>query len=365
MKNNQIVLIHGRDYIGMTVKLLEETKLDALIGTKDKRIALKPNLVAASQPKEGAVTHPEIVEGTIKYLQGKGYKNISVIESSWIGARTMQSAKVSGIGGVCERYGVEFVDLKTDGSHTRHVNGMELSVCNTINDVDFLINMPVLKGHCQTVITCALKNAKGVIPDSEKRRYHTMGLHKPIAHLNKAIKWDYIIVDNICGDLDFEEGGNPVVMNRIFACVDPVLCDAYVCETMGYSPDEVEYIRYAEELGVGSADLSNAEIVMLNEDQSPITKAPASRRVNQLAQYIEAKDACSACYGSLIYALNRLHEQGQTKNFKDKVCIGQGYKGKAGAIGVGACTHAFNKSIASCPPSGAEMLRFLEENWCD
>ena len=57
-------------------------------------------------------------------------------------------------------------------------------------------------------------------------------------------------MDNICGDLDFEEGGNPVVMNRVLGFLDPVLCDAYVCDCMGYSPDDVEYIRLAEALGV-------------------------------------------------------------------------------------------------------------------
>ena len=34
-----------------------------------------------------------------------------------------------------------------------------------------------------------------------------MGLHKPIAYLNKAIKQHLIIVDGIMGDLNFEEGG--------------------------------------------------------------------------------------------------------------------------------------------------------------
>lgn len=41
-----------------------------------------------------------------------------------------------------------------------------------------------------------------------------MGLHKPIAHLATVVPNDFILVDNICGDLDFEEGGNPVTMNR-------------------------------------------------------------------------------------------------------------------------------------------------------
>lgn len=78
---------------------------------------------------------------------------------------------------------------------------MQLNVCDFPMSLDFLINMPVLKGHCQTTITCALKNNKGLIPNSEKRKFHTMGLHKPIAHLATVVPNDFILVDNICGDL--------------------------------------------------------------------------------------------------------------------------------------------------------------------
>ena len=36
-----------------------------------------------------------------------------------------------------------------------------------------------------------------------------MGLHKPIAILNKIIKQHLIIADGICPDPYFEEGGRP------------------------------------------------------------------------------------------------------------------------------------------------------------
>ena len=94
-----------------------------------------------------------------------------------------------------------------------------------MKDIDFLINVPVLKGHCQTKITCALKNMKGLLPNTEKRHFHAMGLHRPIAHLAKGIRQDFIVVDHICGDLDFEDGGNPVVKNCIMVSRDPVLVD--------------------------------------------------------------------------------------------------------------------------------------------
>ena len=44
---------------------------------------------------------------------------------------------------------------------------MELQICECAKKVDFMINVPVMKGHCQTKITCALKNMKGLLPNKK------------------------------------------------------------------------------------------------------------------------------------------------------------------------------------------------------
>ena len=84
---------------------------------------------------------------------------------------------------------------------------------------------------------------------------------------------------NICGDLDFEEGGNPVTMNRILCARDPVLVDAFACRTLGYDMDEVTYISLAEKLGVGSANVENAELLDLNKGTfaAPTRTAPGQK----------------------------------------------------------------------------------------
>ena len=69
-----------------------------------------------------------------------------------------------------ERYQVPFWDMQKDQGQVRDCGGMELSVCGKVSLVDFLINVPVLKGHCQTKITCALKNMKGLISSEQKRK---------------------------------------------------------------------------------------------------------------------------------------------------------------------------------------------------
>ena len=345
----------------MTKEILSAAKIEDMIGDKNSRIGLKPNLVVAKKASSGATTHPEILAGVIEYLQDKGFNNISIIEGSWVGDRTAEAFRECGYVNLSTKYGVKLIDTQKDSYKEYNCKGVGINICDSAMAVDFMINMPVLKGHCQTRVTCALKNNKGVIPNKEKRKFHTMGLHKPIAHLNTVAKNDFILVDSICGDLDFEEGGNPVRMDRIMAALDPVLCDAYVCDLMGYSIDDVPYIGLAEKLGVGCADTSKANIVEISAPEKAHISSKSSRRIQNLEKYIDQNDACSACYGNLIHALNRLDEEGSLRRLNDKICIGQGFKGKNGGVGVGLCTRCFDKSVTGCPPKAIDIYNFIKK----
>ncbi len=366
MAKNDYYVIQGEDYRQMAIRILQAADLAADIGDKKKRIGIKPNILGAQKASAGAVTHPELVDGCLTYLKEEGFANLVVLEGSWVGDRTSQAVRVSGVYDVCNRHQVPFVDLQKDSFQTLDAAGMPISVCDEALRLDYLINLPVLKGHCQTTVTCALKNSKGLIPNSEKRRFHTLGLHKPIAHLNTVVHQNFILLDNICGDLDFEEGGNPVVMNRVLGFWDPVLCDSFAAESMGYNPRDIAYIRLAEQLGVGSAQVSDANRISLNEGVLDTDPAPmhSTRRISRLAAYASAKDACSACYGSLIYALDRLNDEGKLSGHKmGSIAIGQGYRGKTGDLGIGQCTSCFAKNLGGCPPKAVDIVEFLREFW--
>ena len=186
-----------------------------------------------------------------------------------------------------------------------------------------------------------------------------MGLHKPIAHLQKGIHQDFIVVDHICGDLDFEEGGNPVVRNCVMAAVDPVLVDSYACHLMQYDVDEVPYVRLAERLGVGSTDLSKAEIIRLN-GKSEEEELPRRNRILEVSYAVEEVDSCSACYGNLVHALNLLREEGLLDKLHDRIAIGQGMQGKTGKLGIGRCTRDFDTCIMGCPPEPETIYNELK-----
>jgi hypothetical protein len=136
---------------------------------------------------------------------------------------------------------------------------------------------------------------------------------------------------------------------------------------LGYSTADIPYIGLAEKLGVGSADLSKALIRGLNapdgkDEAGKARVTPAASpgaKVRQLAQYIHESDACSACYAGLVFGLSRM-ESPALARLRGKVAVGQGFRGKKGAAGIGRCTGAFDASCPGCPPAGAEVLAFLK-----
>jgi uncharacterized protein (DUF362 family) len=344
----------------MTMNILKEIKLEEMV-PKTGKIILKPNLVVAKPASSGATTHSEMIAATIEYLQNHGFNDLLIAEGSWVGDYTGDAFQADGLNAVSRKYGVPTMDLKKDRFVEVTAKGITMQVSKTVMECGYLISYPVIKGHCQTTFTCALKNMKGVLSDGSKRRFHSLGLHKPIAALNTIKCADLVLADGICGDLDFEEGGNPVFAGRIVAAQDSVLMDAFGASLLGFPLEDIPYITMAEQFGVGTTDLSKAAIHTVGET-SAAPMPPASRKVRELARHCTPDSACSACYASLIHALARLEEEGLLRRLKNQLYIGQGYRGRnLDEIGIGNCCAKFAKHVPGCPPSAADILRMLEE----
>lgn len=309
---SRIYEIFGTNAHAMTRALMESAGAACKIPS-GASVALKPNLVVAASPETGATTHAGVLSGAIEYLRDHGFRDISIIEGSWVGDDTGRAFRAAGYEAVGKKYGVPLFDLKRDKTRRVDTPLRPMDICCRALDADYLINLPVLKGHCQTAMTCALKNCKGCLPDREKRRFHTEGLMRPIAALAAALRPELTIVDSLCGDLDFEEGGNPVPTGRMLLGEDPVQLDAYGCRLMGLALEQVPYIQMAEAWGAGSA-----------------------------------------CYASLVRALHTSGVQGLP------IAIGQGWRGVPfDGLGIGACCNCAKERVPGCPPPAEDILRVL------
>ena len=349
-----ITINYCADIVRGTLDLLENTGLKNLV-KPGMKVSVKPNLVIAAPAERGATTHSEVVEGVIRYLRDLGVGETTIIESSSVDENdTKKAFHVCGYDALSKKYDVPLYDLKHDAtvdvSTAQHV----FKVCRKALETDFLINVPVLKAHCQTKFTCNLKNLKGCIPDSEKRRFHTIGLHSPIAWLSKAIPTHFCVVDGICGDLSFELGGTPVIRNTLMAGADPLLLDSYGAGLIGYRADEIEYLRIAADIGVGRLFGDHTEVLELNADKKPPQPRADSGEIRKLAKYINENGACSACYAALICALRQTKPPSATK-----IDIGQHFRGKPGAAGCGNCNNMHDRFVPGCPPKAVDIAAFI------
>ncbi len=361
--NNSLYVKYGSEGFKMAVSVMKKMDIASEI-PEGAVIGIKPNLVVAKPSASGATTDPEIIEGIIHYLKENNHNNIIILEGSWVGDKTDRAFRICGYDKIAEKYGIELIDLQKDKSTSVKVKDLTLFVCQKALSVNYMINVPVLKGHCQTRMTVSLKNMKGCIPNSEKRRYHTLGIHKPVAYLNKVMKSDLIIVDGIIGDLDYEEGGTPVNMNRIIAGKDPVLIDSYCAALMGIPVEEIEYISIAEKLGIGNLYKENTEIIEINKSREVSFEHKHLTSVN-FSKYVTEKSACSACFAGLVHALSRIREKDELDKLSKKIYIGQYFKHKKagnGSIGIGDCCRHFDIHVPGCPPKAIDIIKEIKKH---
>jgi len=356
--------------------LLEKAAAWDWLGAKEAPVLLKPNLVVSSPASGGATTTPAIAEGLIEWLAAHGYVNIIIAEGSWVGDSTAKAFNVCGYTALARKYNIPLIDLQKDSSVTRKTPLGEFKICTTIADLEemggSLVNLPLVKGHGQTRMTCALKNLKGCIPNSEKRRYHTMGVHKPVAYLNTIITQAFALADGLNPDPYWEEGGSPQKRDLLLLAKDPVALDSYACRLLGFADEDVEYLRLADKLGIGEGHTSDEEIVNLDGTAiEEISHDPAQDEIRKwLDAIVDQRSACSSCFGNLSSALRHLQEENaeiltQPLPTLSSLCIGQEFKGKsltADQRGIGVCTVSEgNKALRGCPPSRQSILAFLRK----
>jgi uncharacterized protein (DUF362 family) len=362
MNRRVLYVAYGTDARQLAIDLLQKAGVASEVDAR-MHVLLKPNLVMARQASTGITTHPELAEGVILFLLDAGVGKITIAESSWTGGDTQRAFEICGYARLEDeygRFGVSLLDLKKDRARVVEVAGQRFKAFSSVLDADYLVNLPVLKGHGGTKLTCALKNLKGCIPDSEKRRYHAEGLHKPIALLNTIIRQDLVVVDGLCGDPSSETGGNPLQMDRVIVGRDPVLVDSYVAELMGYRPGTIRHIELAARYGVGVMDTASARINAFGRPRFENIPRRDDTRLKRLKACIAEEQACSACYGSTLYALQRLQESQQLGNLEDRVHLGQGFRGKKmSGIGIGTCTRDLSIHLPGCPPTARQIYEFL------
>ena len=259
MGKTKVAVVGGEDPRELVRKALELIEAEDLI-SPDDRVLIKPNYVAPRPPSTGVTTDPRVVEALIEFVKEGGVGEV-VVGDGWSGD-TMRTFDVVGIKPVVERHGVRLIDLNRDERVLVRIPEplalKEIHIARTVLESTCILNVPSLKVHHMAGVTLSMKNLMGaIIP---KDIMHDR-LHEKIVDLARIIKPRLNIIDGIVGCERDEVRGDPVRMGVITAGSDIVAVDAVGASVMGIDPRTIGHIALAERLGLGTAGLSEIEVL--------------------------------------------------------------------------------------------------------
>jgi len=146
------------------------------------RVFLKPNVIfwtrATVFPKYGVITTSRLVEDAVVLLKERGIDDITIGEGLVTQNRKdtetpAHAFESLGYNTLSKRYGVKVLDL-----HQRPFEAVDLGDDVTLAfntdylTSDFLVNIPVLKCHAQTIVSLGIKNLKGLIDIPSRKKCH-------------------------------------------------------------------------------------------------------------------------------------------------------------------------------------------------
>lgn len=143
-----------------------------------------------------------------------------------LGSSTARGFQWSGIARAARKHGIPLVDFNAGPFGEVTLDGTSVHVARAVRDADFVINVPVLKTHAQAKVTLGLKNLKGCLKITSKRKFHNLDLHGLIARLNTVIRPGLTIIDGIYALARGPDmSGQAHRRNLIIASRDALSCD--------------------------------------------------------------------------------------------------------------------------------------------
>lgn len=345
----------------------------------DHNVLIKPNLVMGANkkmiPPFGKVTTARAVEQLIQVLFEHNCKKITIGEGAALmpelGSDTAAAMKFSGVEKIGLKYGVKLEDFESSAFKKIQINGHTFKIASSALDTDFLINVPVLKTHGQAIVSLGMKNLKGCLKFSSKKRFHKRGhLLELIAQLNTHIRSDLVIID---GTYAMEKGptmGTARPMNLIIAGTDILETEMVGAAVLGKDPKEIPHIQAYSKLTGRQIDLESIEIIGESIERVAMD-LPWEGDLNgsftsfglsgiQVASQSGDTSICSGCLGNLVFA-NFMFSKDNPGIDVDKleICIGKDSKATTEAnntILFGDCAIKNNQDdirgiqVPGCPP---------------
>ncbi len=249
-KSLPVAIDKCEDYDYETVLSVIEKQFDVVLDPsliKDKKIAVKPNLLLKAKPQDCITTHPVVMKAVINALKAYSPERIVIAESPG-GPFTVPALKIvyrsSGMTEVSEECGVE---LNYDVSY-ENVSYPDGNICKNFDiirpiiDCDVIVNVCKLKTHSLTTMSCSVKNLFGTVPGVHKFEMHTRfpeldnfeDMVCDLVTMHSGGKTIVSVCDGIIGmEGNGPSGGEPKRYGCILSSLDPFSLDLAASAILG------------------------------------------------------------------------------------------------------------------------------------
>ncbi|MBU4566935.1 MAG: DUF362 domain-containing protein [Desulfarculus sp.] len=369
----------------------------------DAKVFIKPNIVfwtkAVNFPKWGVITTSRLINDVVTLLREHGVSDITIGEGMVLGRAndTETSAhayETLGYTKLRDRYGVKLVD--TFQRPFREVDlgdGVKLNFNQDILASDFVIDLPVMKTHAQTMVSLGIKNLKGMIDVTSRKRCHNADPDKDlnfyIARLADPMPPILTIID---GTFTSEYGPafDGVIHRRdlLAASWDVLAADIVGSNLLGHPPQSVPHLAHAAKNRGRSLELESVEVKgEAVEDHAqyhgwafPYTEdgtlpvPMAKRGVAGLAYYKYDTSLCTYCSGINGAVLSAIAMTWNGEPWDNvEVLTGKKMQPRPGAnktILLGKCMYQAHKdnpeikemiAVKGCPPKPEQIIKALHQ----
>jgi uncharacterized protein (DUF362 family) len=268
------------------VKCAPDTVLedvDRLVGLAGVERALSPATTILKDniswhfPFPGANTTPWQLEATIRALRARGLSDLVCVQNKTVVTDAFKGEDLNGYVPIFKAYEipVRYNFKPEDMSWSVYRPRATMNVLDRIYPEGILIpddfhgtnivQLPTVKTHIYTTTTGAMKNAFGGLLNT-KRHYTHSWIHATLVDL-LAIQKEihsglFAVMDGTtAGDGPGPRTMRPVIKDVMLAAADQVAIDAVAASMMGFDPMSIEYIRLADEQGLGNGRRENIEVV--------------------------------------------------------------------------------------------------------
>lgn len=365
------------------------------------KVFIKPNIVYWTRTTRfhmwGVITTSRVIEDVVILLKERGVGDITIGEGMVTfnpkDRKTPFHAFESlGYNVLTRRYGVKCLNLhERPFTKVDIEKGVSLNFNTDILESDFVINIPVLKTHAQTVVSLGIKNLKGTLDLKSRKKCHSAdpekNLHYMIAKLPRVIQPGLTILDGIYTN---ERGpgfdGKLRRSNILAASTDMLSADMVGARILGYEVSDVPHLAWAARDWERKGDFSEIKIVgektqsvasrhayafPYAEDEEGSLPLPMKRMGIKGLSYpkydLTMCTYCSYLNGRILSAIAQAWK-GQPWDDVE-VLTGKAMKptpGKKKTILIGKCIYQANKNnpdinemipVKGCPPSTKDIVK--------